>query len=59
MTNLELLARNVSAALREAANAFAIAENVDGLDRERDKLATVVADLDGIAVVLRERQKRD
>ena len=48
MTNLELLARNVSAALREAANAFAIAENVDGLDRERDKLATVVADLDGI-----------
>lgn len=60
MTALELLARNVSAALREAQNALNAAGNVDVDDiaEERDRLDVVVGELEEVSSSLRDRQKR-
>ncbi len=57
MSQVELCARNVSAALREVQNAYNAAEQIEGADKERRELDIVIHHLDGVALAMGLRQK--
>lgn len=57
MDNLELCARNVSAALREARNAYNAAKEMKDGEGVRRKLDDIVHHLEGLALSLRLRQE--
>ncbi len=57
MTQVELCARNVSAALREVKNAYNAAEKIEGADKDCRELDIVIHHLDGVALAMSLRQK--
>lgn len=57
MDNLELCARNVSAALREARNAYNAAEKMEDGEEARHELDQVIHYLEGLSLMLHLRQQ--